>query len=96
MFLTFSVFVTLPEVYDLPAKMDVLGVSSYDSFPKTHSFSGWMFKGLSMWGPYDPFDVGTYETHNGDCESFTVTYKTGLPTNPPFNDCECDLLWYVG
>ena len=80
MFLTFSVFVTLPEVYDLPTKMDVLGGSSYDSFPKTHSFSGWMFKSLSMWGPY--------ETHNGDFESFTVTYKSGLPTNPPFNDCE--------
>ena len=55
MFLTFSVFVALPEVYDLPTKMDVLGVSSYDSFPKTHSFSSWMFKSLSVWGPYVVF-----------------------------------------
>ena len=80
MFLIFSVFVTLPEVYNLPSKMDVLGDSSFASFPKTHSFSSWMFKSLAVWGPY--------ESHNGNFNSFTVTYKTGFPTNPPFDDCE--------
>lgn len=79
MFLIFPVFVVLPEVYDLSSKMDVLGTSSFDSFPKDHSFTGWMFKSTSMWGPY--------RTHNGDFESSTYTYKSGFPAKPPIDDC---------